>query len=352
MSESAVTETKVCRKCGVGKALDDFHVSPRSRGGYTRKCKACFNADQRAVAKTKPPRKRVPRVRNRPAPTVPSAQVCRGCAVEKPIAEFPASKTRPWLHTVYCHTCRRDIHRAHVRAHRNRKMLLQDALPTRPCKKCLLNKPREEYGRRGRNTVCKVCWKAFFAHTRGVARKRRPPEERFWEKVDKNGPMHPYKPELGCCWIWTGATMPRGYGNFGISKGNPIYAHRYAWELANGPVPPGLFVLHGCDVPGCVRADGHLRVGTQLDNVADMMSRQRDVRVIGEDAPSAKLTVAKVVAMRAQWDAAKAEEEMRFANGGDRRGRILTHRQLAKEFGVGRTAVDDIVHRRTWKHVD
>jgi hypothetical protein len=27
-------------------------------------------------------------------------------------------------------------------------------------------------------------------------------EERFWEKVDKNGPVPAHRPELGPCWVW------------------------------------------------------------------------------------------------------------------------------------------------------
>ena len=32
-----------------------------------------------------------------------------------------------------------------------------------------------------------------------------PVEERFWPKVDKNGPVPEPHPELGPCWVWTGA---------------------------------------------------------------------------------------------------------------------------------------------------
>ena len=34
-------------------------------------------------------------------------------------------------------------------------------------------------------------------------------EERFWRKVDKNGPIPEHRPELGPCWVWTAGTNTR-----------------------------------------------------------------------------------------------------------------------------------------------
>lgn len=71
--------------------------------------------------------------------------------------------------------------------------------------------------------------------------------ERFWSKVDKGGE----------CWLWTGATV-NGYGVFHNVGGKRI-AHRIAYELANGAIPPGLEVDHTCFNHGCVNPD-HLRL--------------------------------------------------------------------------------------------
>jgi len=51
-------------------------------------------------------------------------------------------------------------------------------------------------------------------------------------------------------------------------------AHRVAWVIAFGPIPPGKFVLHHCDEPLCIRPH-HLFLGTQAENLADMAAKGR-----------------------------------------------------------------------------
>lgn len=94
---------------------------------------------------------------------------------------------------------------------------------------------------------------------------------RLWAKVNKNGPTK--RPELGPCWLWEGGTAWGVYGVITIKK-RPTMTHRVSWEIANGPIPEGLCVLHRCDIPLCCRPD-HLFLGTKRDNMHDAISKGR-----------------------------------------------------------------------------
>ena len=91
-------------------------------------------------------------------------------------------------------------------------------------------------------------------------------EERFWLKVHRGDG----------CWEWHGCRLSQEpKRNYGIAwNGYDIRAHRYSWELTNGPVPAGMHVLHRCDNPPCVRPD-HLFLGTQGDNLRDAVEKGR-----------------------------------------------------------------------------
>lgn len=96
-------------------------------------------------------------------------------------------------------------------------------------------------------------------------------EERFWEKVDQDGPLSEFWPELGPCWIWTAATDPNGYGRFhmgqvreGVGPGTAL-AHRLSYVLSLGPIPDDLDLDHLCRVRRCVRWE-HLEPVTPGEN--------------------------------------------------------------------------------------
>lgn len=118
---------------------------------------------------------------------------------------------------------------------------------------------------KGRVALPKVSW-----------RGQRSIVERFWEKVNLDGPVHP---TLGtACWLWTGCVVAR-YGQIGL--GHPSTAgskrwktHRFSWELHNGSIADGLHVCHHCDNPLCVRP-AHLFLGTAQDNALDASRKGR-----------------------------------------------------------------------------
>lgn len=53
-------------------------------------------------------------------------------------------------------------------------------------------------------------------------------------------------------------------------------AHRMAWFIFNGPIPPGMCVCHSCDNRACINVN-HLWVGSQLENARDMYAKGRNV---------------------------------------------------------------------------
>ena len=95
------------------------------------------------------------------------------------------------------------------------------------------------------------------------ARQQRPMAERFWEKVNKQGPTPEQAPGLGACWVWRGA-IHGGYGNFSVGQGRFQGAHRVAYELLVGPVPDTLD--HLCRNPACVNP-AHLEPVTNRENI-------------------------------------------------------------------------------------
>lgn len=94
-------------------------------------------------------------------------------------------------------------------------------------------------------------------------------KERFWRHVDKTPGHGP----TGTCWPWKGCTKPNGYGSFRGQR-RTQRAHRVAWSLIHGKIPNNKKILHKCDFRSCCRP-GHLKLGTQRQNILDMIRRGR-----------------------------------------------------------------------------
>jgi hypothetical protein len=79
--------------------------------------------------------------------------------------------------------------------------------------------------------------------------------------------------DVGECWEWTGAKNEKGYGRIQTHTKALAYTHRVV-AAAMGMEIADKQVCHSCDNPSCVRPD-HLFVGTNRDNVLDMISKGR-----------------------------------------------------------------------------
>jgi hypothetical protein len=132
-------------------------------------------------------------------------------------------------------------------------------------------------------------------------------------------------PAANGCTVFTGARIigTKGYGRLRVGK-KTVAAHRVAWQLAHGPIAPGLFVCHTCDNPPCVNVE-HLFLGTHADNMADMARKGRGV------SPR----VGKITAQDAQ--------DIR-----DKHARGVTTDELATQYGLHPWSVVRVIKRETW----
>ena len=164
---------------------------------------------------------------------------------------------------------------------------------------------------------------------------------KFWSYVNIKGPDE--------CWLWMGKKKAKeNYGIFFL-KGMILYSHRVAYCISSSEDPGALNVLHDCpggDNPQCANP-GHLRKGTQLENVADMVAKNRQAtgdrtgsrvhperQAKGERVNTAVLNTDQVLEIRNAY------------NGGYR-----NMAGLGRTYGVGRGTISKIIHRENWKHI-
>lgn len=158
--------------------------------------------------------------------------------------------------------------------------------------------------------------------------------ERFWKKT-KVSDEHEWNGSP--CIDWTAYRMPTGYGQFQID-GEPIGAHRAAFEIKNGEIPSGLFVCHRCDRRECVNPD-HLFLGTPGDNMEDRDRKGRQAR--GEQNGRAKATEGTVRLI-------KLFLERHPAQVGCKGGQLAF---LQRWVDMSKTSLEHISRGTTWKHI-
>jgi len=148
-----------------------------------------------------------------------------------------------------------------------------------------------------------------------------PIETRLWSRVrrTKSG-----------CWLWTGAVNHDGYGH--IRWGKEQRAHRIAYLLEKGSIPPGMNVCHSCDTPACVNPD-HLFLGTQKRNMEDCSRKGRFDDRRGSKNRKAQLVEADIPGIRQRL---KTGESLQA---------------IATSLGVSKSAIAHIKQGRTWTHV-
>ena len=162
-----------------------------------------------------------------------------------------------------------------------------------------------------------------------MSRKFSPLKERLLQAttIDGNG-----------CWICSigvGVGISNRYGQVMIGGGTRISMpnHRAAWVVYRGPIPKGMCVLHTCDTPSCINPS-HLFLGSQADNVRDMIAKGRSPDRKGEKGSAAYLTAEQVLEIRFLWDAG-----------------LHTQRQISERCGVNVSNVKSIIYRHSWKHI-
>ena len=149
------------------------------------------------------------------------------------------------------------------------------------------------------------------------------PKQRFWKYVDKKSDYE--------CWSWTGSCNNDGYGHLNI-KNKTTRITRFSWIIHNGKIPNGLCALHRCDNPKCVNPS-HLFLGTQEDNIKDMINKKRDnkAKQKGENNGMHKLTLNEVKEIRKLYNKKQ-----------------LTGKQIGKIFNVHQVTISRICNNKNW----
>ena len=137
------------------------------------------------------------------------------------------------------------------------------------------------------------------------------------------------------CLEWTGPRDTDGYGDWRNEVRRK--AHRIAWELERGPIPPGMCVCHTCDNRACIEIS-HLWLGTLRDNMLDCIRKGRAAHQTqplynaGERNPFAKLTASEVLEIRRNY-----------------KGYYGQVAAMARRYRVNRASISNIILGRKWK---
>ncbi len=219
---------------------------------------------------------------------------------------------------------------------------------TVPCELCGVEFPKRSRRIRQRDQLWFCSQECYWTHRR--SRPKAPIEPRFWAKVNKNGPV--LRPELGPCWVWTGARHYWGYGKISFN-GRIRGAHVVAYILTTGHEPPPETpnILHHCDGGniGCIRPS-HIYAGTAQNNTDDMISRGRKI-VVPMRGDMNPMRRRPELAARGERNAAAKLTEMlavkireRYAVGD------VTQHELSAEYDLAQSALSALLRGESWAH--
>lgn len=154
--------------------------------------------------------------------------------------------------------------------------------------------------------------------------------ERFWININKEISDTFYNGSR--CWEWIGKLGTKGYGQY-IYNGRDVSAHRYSYFINFGEFDTKLHVLHHCDNRKCVNPS-HLFLGTNLDNVRDMVKKGRQSHPIGEANGRSKITEKDVIKIYKMYDSGKYKQN-----------------EIAEIFGLAECSITFILTGKSWNHL-
>lgn len=122
--------------------------------------------------------------------------------------------------------------------------------------------------------------------------------------------------------------LATGDGYITVKRNDEHGAHRVSYKYAYGEIPKGKSILHKCDNKICINPE-HLFVGSLKDNIADMVSKDRQAK--GTKINTNILTEEQVIEIL--------------------KDNTSLHTELAEKYGVTKHAIFRIRKRLNWKHV-